>query len=80
MIFFISQNTLSTPQYKEANVRNLLPGQRKLMQIEEDKEEFNYEDIKEILNEEHQDRDDMDREMERIKRDGVKYYFIFTIS
>lgn len=53
-----------------------MPGQRKLMQADEDKEEFSYEDIKEVLKDDEQDRDDMDREMERIKRDEVSFLFI----
>ncbi|XP_047541298.1 uncharacterized protein LOC125074116 [Vanessa atalanta] len=47
------------------------PGHRRLMQVddEEDKEDLVYEDLKEVLEDEGQSQDDIDKQVERNKRD-----------
>ncbi|XP_064075473.1 uncharacterized protein LOC135194219 [Vanessa tameamea] len=57
------------PQRKYTPVER--PGHRRLMQVddEEDKEDLVYEDLKEVLEDEGQSQDDIDKQVERNKRD-----------
>ncbi|XP_046974660.1 uncharacterized protein LOC124540929 [Vanessa cardui] len=66
----ISQMALTEkPPRKHTPVER--PGHRRLMQVddEEDKEDLVYEDLKEVLEDEGQSQDDIDKQVERNKRD-----------
>ncbi|CAG9573807.1 unnamed protein product [Danaus chrysippus] len=53
-------------------------GYRKLMQVgEEDDEEFNYEDVKEVLTDNNQEDDDFDRQTGKRKRESGQRYKLF---
>lgn len=86
MIFFLRlqqlkffRNPLNTPESKSTKPERR-PGHRQLMQIDEEKEEISYEDLKEVLNDDQQDRDDTDRQVERNKRDSVIYFNIYIMQ